>query len=72
MTTSLEKAFHQASRLPEPAREQLAEQLLEDIEGEHLWDETLGKSQNLLDTLAGKAREARKGGKTIPKGFDEL
>jgi hypothetical protein len=49
MTASLARAFEEASRLPEPAQEQLAEQLLEDLEGEARWDETLGNSQNLLE-----------------------
>ncbi len=72
MTRSLENAFAKAAALPEPAQEQLAEQLLEDIEGELQWDRTLAESQDLLESLADKARQARQQGRTIAKGFDEL
>lgn len=72
MTTSLEKVFAKASSLPEAVQEQLAEQMLEDIEGELKWDQTLADSQGLLEDLAGKARRAQREGKTTNKGFDEL
>lgn len=72
MTTSLEKAFAKAASLPAAAQDQLAEQLLEDIEGEQRWDETLLNSQDLLEKLADRARQAKKDGKTVAKGFDEL
>jgi hypothetical protein len=72
MTTSLKKAFDKASSLPEAAQEQLAKQMLEDIEGELKWDQTLADSQDLLEDLARKARRAQQEGKTTKKGFDEL
>ena len=72
MTTSLKKAFAKASSLPEEVQEQLAEQMLEDIEGELKWDQTLADSQGLLEDLARKARRAQQEGKTTKKGFDEL
>jgi uncharacterized protein with von Willebrand factor type A (vWA) domain len=72
MTTALEKAFAKASHLPDPAQEQLAEQLLEDIQGELKWDQTLARSQKLLERLARQALSAKKRGKTVRKGFDQL
>jgi len=72
MTTSLKKAFDKASGLPEAVQEQLAEQMLEDIEGELKWDQTLADSQGLLEDLASKARRAQQEGKTTKKGFDDL
>jgi hypothetical protein len=72
MTAVLEKAFAKASRLPRPLQEQLARQLLEDLEGESSWDQTLKNSQPLLEKMAGKAREAHRQRKTTRKGFDEL
>ncbi len=74
MTTSLKKAFAKAADLPEPVQEQLAAQLLEDIEGELQWDRTLAspKSQKLLEKLAAKARKAKRLGKVYHRGFDEL
>ena len=74
MTTSLQKAFEKASDLPESLQEELAQQLLEDIEGELKWDQTLAspKSQTVLNALADKARNAKRQGKTHDKGFDAL
>ena len=72
MTLLLEKAFAKASHLPRAAQEQLAEQLLEDVEGELNWDQTLAASQPLLEKMAGKARIAKRQGKTVRKGFDKL
>ncbi len=74
MTTSLKEAFAKAAHLPKPVQDELAEQLLEDIEGELQWDRTLAspKSQKLLESLAKKARAAKRLGKVYNKGIDEL
>lgn len=72
MVRSLAKVLTKASHLPEAAQEQLAAQLLEEIEGELKWDQTLAESQDLLENMAQKARRARQRGKTTRKGFDEL
>jgi len=72
MTPSLTKAFAKASKLPASVQEQLAEQLLEDIAGEMKWDQTLAGSQDLLESMASKARRARREGRTVKKGFDAL
>ena len=55
MTLLLKNAFEKASQLPDDAQELLAHQLLDDIEAELRWDETLSKSQNSLEKLADKA-----------------
>jgi len=68
----LEMAFAKAAAMPADLQEQLAEQLLEDIEAEMKWDKTLRKSQKLLERMARDAKDARKQGKTHRKGFDEL
>jgi hypothetical protein len=72
MTTILAKAVAKAARLPEAAQKQLADQLLEDICAELKWDATLRKSQGVLEKLAAKARQAKRTGKTVRKGIDEL
>jgi hypothetical protein len=72
MTTALEKAFAKAAALPDSIQDQLAEQLSEDISGDSAWDQTLADSQEFLDALAAKARDAHQQGKTVRKGFDEL
>jgi len=72
MTASLNKAFAKASHLPAPIQNQLAQQLLDDIAGELKWDQTLAGSQKLLESMANKARKAKRRGKTTKKGFDAL
>jgi len=72
MTRLLEKAFEQAERLPQILQDEVAEQLLEDIEGELKWDNTLAESQDKLAKLADQALEEYRAGRTKKMGFDEL
>ena len=72
MTSLLSEAFEKASRLPETLQDALAKELIAEIEGEVQWDETLSKSQELLDKMADKALQDYEDGKTRPMGFDEL
>jgi hypothetical protein len=72
MTAALERAFVKASRLPAPAQDQLAEQVLDDIAGELKWDKTLADSQDVLEAMAARARTAKRRRKAVKKGFDEL
>jgi len=72
MTSALEKAFNKASHLPAAAQDQLAEQMLEDLEGEAKWDQIFAKSQDLLEKMANKALQELEEGKTVEKGWDEL
>jgi hypothetical protein len=72
MTVQLEKAFAKASDLPRAVQQQLAEQILADIDGEAQWDKTMRNSQDFLEEMAAKARRAKRLGKTVRKGFDEL
>jgi hypothetical protein len=68
----LKNKFARASRLPKAAQKQLAEQMLEDIEGEMRWDQTLSESQPLLERMTAKARAAKQQRKTVRKGVDKL
>lgn len=72
MVARLKNAFEKASQLPAAAQEELAAQLLEDIEGESSWDQTLAGSQELLDRMAKQALDARRAGQTKAGGFDQL
>lgn len=72
MTRSLEEAFAKAAALPEAAQEQLAEQMLTDIEGELNWDATWAGSQDVLERMANDALRAQREGRSVKKGFDEL
>jgi hypothetical protein len=72
MTGLLREAFERASQLPEALQDDVATQLLEEIEGELRWDDTLRRSHVELEKLADRALVQKKAGKTQRKGFDEL
>jgi hypothetical protein len=55
MTRLLAEAFDKASQLPESLQNELAENLLDEIEWESRWDETLAATQDKLEQLADKA-----------------
>jgi hypothetical protein len=72
MTKLLKKAFERASELPEELQNEVAVQLLEDVEGERRWDATFENSPDQLEKLADRALEELRAGRTRKMGFDEL
>ncbi|MBI4752802.1 hypothetical protein HY793_00275 [Candidatus Desantisbacteria bacterium] len=72
MTKLLEKVFNRVEMFPQTLQDDIAEQLMEDIEGEFKWDETLAKSHDKLAKLADYALAEFKTGSTKKMGFDEL
>jgi hypothetical protein len=66
MTRLLEKAFEQASKLPEEDQDALAEMLLNELASEERWTEAFAKSQDKLALLAKEALTEFKQGKTKP------
>ena len=52
MTTMLEKAFAEASRLPDIEQNALARWLLDEIESERKWDNLFAESEDELARLA--------------------
>ena len=74
MIKLLEKAFQEAQKLSESLKNDIAEQLLTDIENELKWQETLADPNINLDILTKMAQavliEDQKG-KTDAKGFGE-
>lgn len=74
MTKLLQQAFQKAQELPESLQNDLAEQLLTDIENELQWQETLADPDLDLDILTQMAQAALiedQEGKTEAKGFGE-
>jgi hypothetical protein len=74
MNQLLQKAFHEAQKLSEHLQNELAQQMLADIENELKWQETLANPDANLDILRQMAQEALnedKEGKTQEKGFGE-
>ena len=75
MTKLLQKAFQEAQKLSENLQDEIAQQLLADIENELKWQETLANSDINLDILRKMAQSALiedKEGKTEEKGFGEV
>ncbi|MGK7877117.1 MAG: hypothetical protein AB4426_28635 [Xenococcaceae cyanobacterium] len=73
MTNLLREAFKKAQSLPEHIQDELAKQLIEDIESEFQWQQTLSQPQSsILEELARKALNDSLQGKTRVMGFDEL
>lgn len=72
MTKLLEKAFGEASKLPETEQNALARWLLEELDAEKKWDQVFAESEDILERLADEALEAHKQGKTVPLDADNL
>ena len=74
MTELLEQAFKEAQKLSNDLQDELAQQLLEDIENELKWQESLSNSDvdlNVLEEMARRALIEDREGKTEKKGFGE-
>lgn len=74
MTQLLEKAFQEAQKLSHDLQDEIARQLLEDIQNELAWLETLANPDINLDVLQKMAQAALiedQEGKTEDKGFCE-
>ena len=74
MTKLLEKAFQEAQKLSNNLQDEIAEQLLADIQNELKWQETLADPNINLDILTQMAQAAlieEQEGKTEEKGFGE-
>jgi hypothetical protein len=72
MTKLLEKAFEEASKLPEMEQNSFAKWVLEELEADKKWDKVFAESEDVLNQLANEALEAHKQGKTEPLDIDKL
>jgi len=66
MTKLLEKAFKQASKLPESSQDAIAAIVLEELEDEKKWEISFSNSQVFLSKLATKVRKEIEEEKTLP------
>ncbi len=74
MTKLLQKAFSEAQKLSQDLQDELAQQLLADIENELKWQETLADPDANFDIIRQMAQEALQEdheGKTEEKGFGD-
>jgi len=72
MTKLLEQAFTKVSSLPDELQDTIAQNLIQEVEWESQWEETLSTNQESVDDMALKALQEFKEGKTDMLGFDEL
>jgi len=72
MTELLEKAFAEASKLPEGEQNSFAHWLLVELESDRKWDEMFSDSQDLLSRLADDALAEHRQKKTKPLDIDTL
>lgn len=74
MTSLLEEAFKEAQKLPNFLQDELAQQLLEDVQNELRWQETLSKQDidiSILKQMAQAALTEDQESQTEDKGFGE-
>lgn len=74
MTSLLQKTFAEIQKLPDFLQDQIAQQLLEDIESELKWQSSFANDDIELGNLITMAQEALKeeqAGETEDKGFGE-
>ena len=64
MTELLENALRKVAALPQEEQDAIAAQILETLEDETVWKETLASTQDKLRGLAQKARHEHKRGET--------
>lgn len=72
MTELLERAFREASRLPEVEQNALAKWVIEELETEEKWEKAFAGSEDVLDQLADEALAAHHQGRTRPLNIEEL
>ena len=72
MTKLLEKAFEEASRLPETEQNALARWVLDQLHSERAWVTAFAESEDVLEKLADEALAEKRKGKTIPLDLDRL
>jgi len=70
--TALEKAFQEATKLPQDEQEAFARWILEELESEHHWAELFNTSADFLEQLADDALGEYRTGKSTPLDPDRL
>lgn len=64
MTILLERAFKEASKLPEVEQNALAKWVMKELEAEGKWEKAFAGSEDILDKLADEALATHKQGKS--------
>jgi hypothetical protein len=72
MTKLLEKAFKEASKLPEVEQNALAKWVIEELEAETKWQKAFAASEDILDKLADEALAEHRAGRAKPLNLKGL
>ena len=72
MAKLLDRAFQEASKLPEITQNALANWLIEEMEDEKKWERTFAETEDILERLADEALLSDKQGETKPLDVDKL
>jgi hypothetical protein len=72
MTKLLEHAIDRIRQLPEPAQDELAHVILEEMEAEQLWEKSLSRDPAKLLKLADEALREYNAGQTEPLDPEQL
>ena len=70
MTQLLERAFTEASKLPESEQDSFASLLLAELESERRWSQAFASTQDQLATLADEALREFEAGETLPMDIE--
>jgi hypothetical protein len=70
MTQLLQRAFSEASKLPEAEQDAFASLLLAELESERRWSQSFAASQEKLAALAEEALAEFEAGQTLPLDLD--
>jgi hypothetical protein len=66
MTKALERAFREASKLPETEQDALAEAIRNEVLGDDEWERSFSTSARALEELADEAIAEHRAGRTQP------
>lgn len=72
MTKLLEKAFEEASKLPDIEQNILARRVLEELQSEKRWEAAFAASEDALEAMADEALAEHAQGKTRRMDADKL
>jgi hypothetical protein len=72
MTKMLERAFEEASQLPEVEQNVWAKWMLDELHSERRWTRSFAESEDVLEKLADEALEEKRQGTTTPLDLNRL
>ena len=72
VTKRFEKVIDKVGKLPAEEQDALADWILEELADEKRWQKSFAASQDLLESMADKALQEHKEGKTRPLDLSEL